>query len=259
MTVKIQFSSLVCASVIGMGGVVISLVGCGGGSSGPATSQEPLSALPIEVAPPVVTPNPPTLMQPIPSAPVIPTTPVAPPATPVTPVTPVIPVTPVTPVMPVVPGLVAPSASITSANSCGLVNFQTDMMRAVNAARAQARFCGSELKPAVASISWNETLFVAATAHSQDMAQRNYFAHTSPQGSTAGDRAQSVGYRFSNLGENIAAGQPSVDVVMAGWLASAGHCNNIMSASFSEVAVACVTTSRPVYPTYWTMMLGKRL
>lgn len=206
--------------------LLTSIGGCGGGGSAPASNAEPIAAPPLEVAPPVVTPNPPTL-------------------------------TPSTPATPLTPGPVTPSSAITTANSCGVVNFQADVMSAIDAARAQLRFCGSEAKPAVAALGWNDTLFTAATAHSQDMAQRNYFSHTSPDGKTAGDRAQTAGYRFTVLGENIAAGQRSVAAVMQGWLASEGHCRNIMNAAFTQVAVACVTASRQQYPTYWTMMLGK--
>ncbi len=218
MTTKFFFSLLLSALTIG----------CGGGGSAPASSPAPDATQPLGVATPVVTPNPPTVTQPTSPAPVTPA-PVAP---------------------------VAPSGAITSANSCSLPNFQVDVFRAVNAARAQARSCGSEAKPAVAGLSWNDTLFTAAAAHSQDMAQRNYFSHTSPEGRTSGDRALLAGYRFSALGENIAAGQPNVNVVMAGWLASGGHCRNIMNAVFTEIAVACVSTTRPMYPTYWTMVLG---
>jgi uncharacterized protein YkwD len=246
--------------------LVISLGGCGGGSgAAPASNPEPVATQSPEVVPPVVTPNPPTVTQPTPAAPGTPTpvtpTPVTPaPVTPA-PVTPApvapVPVTPapIAPVTPTAP--ITPSGAVTSANSCGLANFQTDVMRAVNAARAQARSCGSDAKPAVAALGWNDTVFAAAAAHSQDMAQRNYFSHTSPEGKSAGDRLLLAGYRFSAWGENIAAGQPSVAVVMAGWLASDGHCRNIMNAAFTEIAVACVATSRPTYPTYWTMVLGK--
>lgn len=218
--------------------LMFSLGGCGGGgSAAPSSTPEPVAGQPLEVAPPVVTPSPPTLTPPTPTTPIAPATPA--------------PVTPITPV------IVPPSGSVTSANSCGLANFQTDVMAAINAARAQSRSCGSEAKPAVAALEWNDTLFSAATAHSQDMAQRNYFSHTSPDGKTSGDRALLAGYRFSALGENIAAGQRSVAVVMQGWIASEGHCRNIMTAAFTQVAVACVTTSRQQYPTYWTMVLGK--
>jgi uncharacterized protein YkwD len=149
------------------------------------------------------------------------------------------------------------AATVTAATSCNLPNFQADVLREVNAARSQARSCGTAAKPAVAPVAWNNTLFVAAAGHSQDMAQRNFFDHINLNGKTAGDRAISVGYTYAVLGENIAAGQRAVSEVMKDWLDSPGHCDNIMAAVYTEIAVACVSTSRFEYPTYWSMELGK--
>jgi uncharacterized protein YkwD len=149
------------------------------------------------------------------------------------------------------------SDAVSAATSCNLPNFKADILQAVNAARATARSCGTLAMPAVGALQWSDVLFAAAAGHSQDMAQRNYFDHVSPEGVSAGQRATNAGYRFATLGENIAAGQATVAAVMAGWLGSAGHCQNIMTAAFTELAVACVATTRPQYPTYWTMELAK--
>jgi uncharacterized protein YkwD len=45
---------------------------------------------------------------------------------------------------------------------------------------------------------------------------------------------------------------------MNGWLASEGHCNNIMESSFNDVALACVSQPGTTYGKYWTMELGRR-
>lgn len=201
---------------------VTGLAACGGG--GDSVSSNPAPAAPNGTAP-VVTNNPPAVTQ-------------TGTATVVTP---------------------APSqaGTVTSATSCNVVNFQADILREVNAARAQARSCGTTTKPSVAPVAWDSTLFVAAAGHSQDMALRNFFAHVNLNGKTAGDRAISAGYNFSALGENIAAGQRTVSEVMKDWLDSPGHCDNIMAAVYTEIAVACVSTSRFEYPTYWSMELAK--
>ncbi len=131
------------------------------------------------------------------------------------------------------------------------------MLRAVNEARSLARSCGTEAKPAVAAVAWNNALFAAAAGHSQDMAARNYFSHTTPEGVKFELRATAAGYSYSSLGENIAAGQVGIASVMASWLNSPGHCNGIMASQFTEVAVACVTSTTASYRTYWTMELGR--
>ena len=57
------------------------------------------------------------------------------------------------------------------------------------------------------------------------MATQNYFSHTSADGRTLADRINATGYAWSALGENIAAGYPSVNAVVDGWMASDGHCS----------------------------------
>ena len=97
----------------------------------------------------------------------------------------------------------------------------------------------------------------AALGHSDDMQQRNFFSHTGSNGSNPGDRLTSAGYNWRTYGENIAAGQSTVQSVVSGWMNSPGHCANIMNASFREIAVACVKgTGGSTYGTYWTMVLG---
>ena len=177
-------------------------------------------------------------------------TPVA--STPVMPTTP-IPSTPTTPTTPTTPG-----GTLTAANTCNLANFQTDLMTLINQARANSRMCGSTLYPAVAAVAWNNQLFVATAGHSADMATQNYFSHTSLDGRSAGQRIAAAGYNWTAYGENIAAGQTSTSTVMAGWLASSGHCSNIMGSNFTGVAVACVSNSSATYNRYWTMNLGRQ-
>jgi uncharacterized protein YkwD len=90
------------------------------------------------------------------------------------------------------------------------------------------------------------------------LAAQNYFSHTSADGRTLADRVNATGYAWSSLGENIAAGYPTVNAVMDGWIASPGHCANLMNAGFAEVGVACVPgRAGDTYSTYWTMDLGR--
>jgi uncharacterized protein YkwD len=142
--------------------------------------------------------------------------------------------------------------------TCGLPNFQADWLQQVNAARAVARTCGGVLRPAAPALSWSATLQTAANRHSTDMAVNNFFSHTGSDGSSVGVRATEAGYNWHGVGENIAAGQSNVSVVMNGWLGSTGHCNNIMGASYTEVALACVARPGTTYGKYWTMVLGRR-
>ncbi len=151
-------------------------------------------------------------------------------------------------------GLVALDAS----TSCGLAGFREELLAAINQARATARTCGTESKPAVAALVWEDRLFSAAARHSQDMAANNYFSHDAQDGRTPPQRIRAEGYVWTAYGENIAAGYGTVAEVMQGWINSPGHCSNIMNASFTDVGVSCVRATGAQYGTYWTMNLGHR-
>lgn len=141
--------------------------------------------------------------------------------------------------------------------SCNLPDFRNSLLQQINAARAVARSCGGTAMPAVAPLAWNNALFSAAARHSTDMATNNYFSHTGLDGRSAAQRIAAEGYAWSWVGENIAAGQSSVSTVMSGWLASAGHCANIMRAEYQDVGVSCVQRSGTTYGRYWTMTLAR--
>ena len=113
---------------------------------------------------------------------------------------------------------------------------------------------------ATGSLAWSTSLAQAADGHSRDMVAYNFFSHTSADGRTLSDRINATGYTWSTIGENIAAGAiySSVNAVIDGWLASDGHCENLLNPAFTEVGVACVPgTSANTYSPYWTMDLGR--
>ncbi len=132
------------------------------------------------------------------------------------------------------------------------------MLARVNAARAAGASCGSAGSFAAAPpLAWNLIATQAALRHSDDMVARDFFDHRGSDGSSAGDRLSAAGYAWSRWGENIAAGQGSVAEVVAGWMASPGHCANLMQPSFKDLGVACVSGSASNrYRSYWSMTLA---
>lgn len=157
-------------------------------------------------------------------------------------------------------GTVGSGASLVALDartSCDLPDFRNSLLQQINAVRAVARSCGGTAMPAAAPLAWSDRLFSAAARHSSDMAVNNYFSHTGLDGRSAAQRIAAEGYAWSWVGENIAAGQSSVSVVMGGWLASPGHCANIMRAEYREVGVSCVQQSGSTYGRYWTMTLAR--
>jgi uncharacterized protein YkwD len=113
---------------------------------------------------------------------------------------------------------------------------------------------------AAPALAWNDRLTQAADVHSRDMQANDFFSHTGSNGSSFSQRIGAAGYAWSSAGENIAAGQSSINVVVDGWIDSDGHCANLMNPSFQHVGLACVSGSGSnSYRTYWTMELARPL
>ena len=84
----------------------------------------------------------------------------------------------------------------------------------------------------------NPVLERAAQLKANDMAEKGYFAHKSPDGKTPWYWFKQVGYDFSYAGENLAVNfSDSVDVNTA-WMNSPGHRANIMNDNFTEIGIA---------------------
>ncbi len=139
-----------------------------------------------------------------------------------------------------------------------LSGFGQIILTAVNIVRAKGATCGSTVFPPAPPLQWNDALASASRAHSLDMANQRYYGHQGKDGRLADARASAAGYHWRRVGENIAAGQNSAEEVMAGWLASPGHCANIMEPGFVEMGVAYAiydTVGKP--RVYWTQMFGR--
>lgn len=95
-----------------------------------------------------------------------------------------------------------------------------------------------------------------AQSHSEDMAQKNYFAHVDLAGGQPWDRAEKAGYTTGYVGENISAGYASPFAAMTGWMKSSGHCVNILKATYKDIGIGIATKADSDYGIYWTMVLG---
>jgi uncharacterized protein YkwD/stress response protein SCP2 len=97
-------------------------------------------------------------------------------------------------------------------------------------------------------------LAAAAQAYSTDMATRDFYSHTSPEGTQPWDRAAAAGSRRRTIGENIACGQRSAAEVVDGWMNSPGHRANILKADFTHIGIGFAGGGRA--GTYWTQLFG---
>ncbi|MFJ6778868.1 CAP domain-containing protein [Streptomyces yangpuensis] len=112
----------------------------------------------------------------------------------------------------------------------GTVNGDAEsaVLALVNKERAAAG-CGA--------LTSNAKLSAAARGYSDTMARAGVMSHTGPDGSTMTSRVEAAGYKWSNLGENIARGQADADAVMKAWMNSSGHRANILNCAFKEIGI----------------------
>jgi len=136
---------------------------------------------------------------------------------------------------------------------------EKQMVRLVNQARVRKRYCGDKPCTPVPSVKWNQKLARAALRHSKDMATNDFFSHKGSEGSRAKNRVNQARYSWGVLGENIFAGRETSEDVVEGWLESADHCENIMTADFTEIGAACYRNPSSTYGTYWTLVLASPL
>ncbi|MFE2498039.1 CAP domain-containing protein [Streptomyces scopuliridis] len=87
---------------------------------------------------------------------------------------------------------------------------------------------------------------------SDDMAQRGFFDHTDPDGSSPWDRAGKAGVKDLG-GENIARGQATAQAVMDSWMSSEGHRANILNCDYTRLGVGVHTGSGGPW---WTQDFG---
>ncbi|WP_037858026.1 sigma-70 family RNA polymerase sigma factor [Streptomyces sp. NRRL S-340] len=99
-------------------------------------------------------------------------------------------------------------------------------------------------------------LDAAAQGLSDDMAARDFFDHTDPDGKDPGRRITAAGYRWSTYGENIARGQQTPASVMDSWMHSPGHRANILNCSFKNIGVGVRKGSGGPW---WTQDFGAKM
>ncbi|MCX6712744.1 MAG: CAP domain-containing protein [Candidatus Vogelbacteria bacterium] len=90
----------------------------------------------------------------------------------------------------------------------------------------------------------NVNLTAAARLKAEDMAQKSYFSHQSPDGSMAWDFMQRANYRYSYAGENLAVNFFDANDVVNAWMNSPSHRTNILSHDYREIGIAA---TRGVY------------
>ena len=114
----------------------------------------------------------------------------------------------------------------------------------VNAERAKA---------GLAPFTADARLDLAAQRHSEDQAAHNTMSHTGSDGSNMGQRIERAGFPWRRAAENVAFGQRTPADVVAAWMNSEGHRNNILSVNTHlGVGLAYSASGAP----YWTQVFA---
>ncbi|MFJ5634699.1 sigma-70 family RNA polymerase sigma factor [Streptomyces goshikiensis] len=99
-------------------------------------------------------------------------------------------------------------------------------------------------------------LTTAAQEHSDDMAARDYFSHTNPEGLDSGDRIAAAGYDADGYNENIGDGYDSPESVMKAWMSGGGHREAILDCNHKDAGIGYATSTDD--DSLWTLLLAHR-
>lgn len=111
------------------------------------------------------------------------------------------------------------------------------------------------LKP----LSLSQSLTVASEFHSQDMAAYDYFGHNSTDGRTPDKRMYDAGYTHAYstyLGENIAAGFSTANMVLNAWYVSTEHRAIMLCLQYNAIGIGRAYNASSNYGWYWTTDFG---
>jgi uncharacterized protein YkwD len=112
----------------------------------------------------------------------------------------------------------------TPATSASVATMRTAVVCLVNQQR---------VKRGLPALAGSARLNSSAQGWTNTMVRTGQFSH----GSNFSDRISATGYFWSSAGENIATGYATPRSVVTAWMASAGHCRNILSPSFADIGV----------------------
>jgi len=106
-------------------------------------------------------------------------------------------------------------------------------------------------------LTYNPNLTWAAQTYAAVLANGPCWGHTCGPVPYFVDRTQQAGYEnWSTLGENLAGGQRTPESVVAAWMASPGHRQNLLNPNYTEIGVGMAVGGQ--YGIYWSQEFGAR-
>ena len=122
----------------------------------------------------------------------------------------------------------------------------------VSASAAQQMISSYRASNGLPPVVVDPALQRVAQAQARSMAQAGAISH-GPQ--PLAYRLASHGVRVRAAAENVAAGYPSLGVVVANWRASSGHNANLLMPEARRIGIAVAHAPGSRFRTYWALVL----
>ena len=146
--------------------------------------------------------------------------------------------------------LIALSVTSTIVPPAFAANSSGEVINQINTIRIQS---------GVAPLVMAPELTASAQSYAAAMANGKFFSHVGADGSTMVSRDTAAGYsNWTDLEENLAAGQSTVSTVVSAWMSSPGHRANLLSPQVTETGIGYVDVPGSPFGFYWVEEFGSR-
>lgn len=129
-----------------------------------------------------------------------------------------------------------------SSGASGVSGYEAEVVRLVNEIRT---------REGLASLTTTSALSAAAGRRAEELV--SCYAHERPDGTECFTALDEFGVSYRTAGENIAAGYPTPEAVVTGWMNSPGHRANILNPDFKAIGVGHVS-GQGSYGSYWVQL-----
>lgn len=133
------------------------------------------------------------------------------------------------------------------ANAEAYIAYYQEVLKLVNEIRAEA---GAE------PLTLDTTLCKAASMRAIEMDYANYFEHERADKRAWYTAIQFYNCTYSSIGENIAAGQQTPEIVVNAWKNSPGHYKNMISTNYTKLGVGYSGDQQYGYGHYWVQLFS---
>lgn len=132
--------------------------------------------------------------------------------------------------------IIPPLYNVTATGQFQILGYATN----VNITDLYALSNQERVNVGLSNLTLDSQLSSAALAKANDMFAKDYWAHVAPDGTTPWSFIYAAGYDYQTAGENLAKGFDTSAGVIAGWMGSPTHKENVLNTSYTDVGYATV-------------------